>query len=57
MREAVRRVRDAMETINPTIGALIDLAERGDRDSAAKLFTLLYRELHRLATSSHVKAT
>lgn len=38
-----------METTNPTIGALIDLAERGDGASAGKLFTLLYRELHRLA--------
>jgi len=38
-----------METTNPTIGSLIDLAERGDGASAGKLFTLLYRELHRLA--------
>lgn len=49
MREAVRRARDAMETTNPTIGTLIDLAERGDGASAGKLFSLLYRELHRLA--------
>jgi RNA polymerase sigma factor (TIGR02999 family) len=49
MREAVRCVRDAMETIKPTIGALIDLAERGDGDSAGTLFTALYTELHRLA--------
>jgi RNA polymerase sigma factor (TIGR02999 family) len=38
-----------MGTTNPTIGILIDLAEQGDESSAAKLFTLLYRELHRLA--------
>lgn len=38
-----------METNNPTIATLIDLAERGDEASAGKLFTLLYRELHRLA--------
>lgn len=38
-----------METTNPTIGTLIDLAEHGDGASAGKLFTLLYRELHRLA--------
>ncbi len=38
-----------MDTTNPTIGTLIDLAERGDGASAGKLFTLLYKELHRLA--------
>jgi RNA polymerase sigma factor (TIGR02999 family) len=38
-----------METSNPTIGALIGLAETGDGASADKLFALLYRELHRLA--------
>jgi|SRR5580658_6042029 RNA polymerase sigma factor (TIGR02999 family) len=38
-----------METTNPTIGTLIDLAEHGDEASAGKLFALLYRELHRLA--------
>jgi RNA polymerase sigma factor (TIGR02999 family) len=38
-----------METTKPTIAALIDLAESGDGASAGKLFTLLYRELHRLA--------
>src|SRR5580698_4007149 len=49
MREAVRRVQDVMETANPTIGTLISLAERGDDASAAKLFSVLYRELHRMA--------
>jgi len=49
MREAVRRARDAMETTNPTIGTLIDLAERGNGASAGKRFRLLDRELHRLA--------
>lgn len=39
----------SMETNNPTIGTLIALAELGDEASAGKLFTLLYRELHRLA--------
>jgi RNA polymerase sigma factor (TIGR02999 family) len=34
---------------NPTVAALIDLAEQGDESSAEKLFTLLYQELHRLA--------
>jgi RNA polymerase sigma factor (TIGR02999 family) len=48
MREAVRRVSDAMET-NPTISALISLAEQGDETSAGKLFSLLYGELHRMA--------
>ena len=38
-----------METNNPTIGTLIALAELGDEASAGKLFTVLYRELHRLA--------
>jgi len=38
-----------MESTNPTIGALIELAEHGDDACAGKLFTLLYRELHRLA--------
>jgi RNA polymerase sigma factor (TIGR02999 family) len=32
-----------------TISKLIDLAERGDPESASKLFSLLYVELHRLA--------
>jgi RNA polymerase sigma factor (TIGR02999 family) len=49
MREPERHVRDVMETANPTIGTLIGLAEHGDQASAGKLFTLLYRELHRLA--------
>src|SRR5579863_5916377 len=49
MRESVRRVRDAMETTNPNISTLINLAERGDEVSAGKLFSLLYSELHRLA--------
>jgi RNA polymerase sigma factor (TIGR02999 family) len=49
MREAVRRVQDAMETANPSISTLIDLAEQGDEVSAERLFTLLYAELHRLA--------
>ena len=31
-----------METVDPSIGALIDLAEQGDGGSAEKLFTLLY---------------
>jgi len=31
------------------ISRLIDLAERGDQESAGKLFALLYAELHRLA--------
>ena len=42
-------VSEAMETADPTISALIDLAEQGDEVSAGKLFTLLYGELHRLA--------
>jgi RNA polymerase sigma factor (TIGR02999 family) len=37
-----------MET-NPTISALISLAEQGDETSAGKLFSLLYGELHRMA--------
>jgi RNA polymerase sigma factor (TIGR02999 family) len=49
MREAVRLVQDAMETADPSISKLIDLAEQGDEVSAAKLFTQLYAELHRLA--------
>ena len=49
MREAVRRVARTMETNNPTIATLIDLAEKGDEVSATRLFTLLYGELHRLA--------
>jgi RNA polymerase sigma factor (TIGR02999 family) len=49
MREAVRRVLDVMETANPTIGALISRAEQGDDASAGKLFSVLYRELHRMA--------
>lgn len=38
-----------METANPTIGTLISLAEQGDDASAARLFSVLYRELHRMA--------
>jgi len=38
-----------METTKPYISTLIDLAERGDEVSAAKLFSILYGELHRLA--------
>ncbi|HLW88574.1 MAG TPA: ECF-type sigma factor [Terriglobales bacterium] len=38
-----------METTNPNISTLINLAERGDEVSAGKLFSLLYSELHRLA--------
>jgi RNA polymerase sigma factor (TIGR02999 family) len=49
IREAVRRVSEAMDSAKPTISTLIDLAERGDEASAGKLFTLLYEELHRLA--------
>jgi RNA polymerase sigma factor (TIGR02999 family) len=49
MREAVRRVQDAMDTADPSISTLIDLAEQGDEVSAERLFTLLYGELHRLA--------
>jgi RNA polymerase sigma factor (TIGR02999 family) len=49
MREAVGRAREFRNTTHQTIGTLIDLAERGDEASASKLFTVLYRELHRLA--------
>jgi RNA polymerase sigma factor (TIGR02999 family) len=49
MREAVRRVLDAMQTADSSISTLIDLAEKGDEVSAGKLFTQLYAELHRLA--------
>jgi RNA polymerase sigma factor (TIGR02999 family) len=49
MREAVRRVADAMQTADPSVSTLIDLAEQGDEVSAGRLFTLLYAELHRLA--------
>jgi RNA polymerase sigma factor (TIGR02999 family) len=38
-----------MEPNGRDIATLIDLAERGDEDSAGELFTLLYGELHRLA--------
>lgn len=38
-----------METIDPNLSKLIALAEQGDEASAAKLFALLYGELHRLA--------
>ncbi len=38
-----------MDTADPSISTLIDLAEQGDEGSAEKLFTLLYGELHRLA--------
>lgn len=51
MREAVRRASRAMETVNPTISTLMNLAEHGDEVSSGKLFTLLYGELHRLAKS------
>jgi RNA polymerase sigma factor (TIGR02999 family) len=40
-----------METANPAVSTLINLAEHGDEVSADRLFTLLYRELHRLAKS------
>jgi RNA polymerase sigma factor (TIGR02999 family) len=43
------RVARAMETNDPTVATLIALAEQGDEASSAKLFTLLYAELHRLA--------
>lgn len=49
MREAERRVLDALVTAEPTISALMNLVEQGDEVSAGKLFTLLYGELHRLA--------
>ncbi|MGA7632291.1 MAG: ECF-type sigma factor [Terriglobales bacterium] len=45
----MRRVQDAMDTADPSISTLIDLAEQGDEVSAERLFTLLYAELHRLA--------
>lgn len=45
----MRRVQDAMQTADPSISTLIDLAEQGDEVSAERLFTLLYAELHRLA--------
>lgn len=45
----MRRVLDAMQTADPSISTLIDLAEQGDEVSAGKLFTQLYAELHRLA--------
>lgn len=51
MREAVPHPRDAMGTANHNICSLIGLAEQGDEACAAKLFTLLYEELHRLAKS------
>jgi RNA polymerase sigma factor (TIGR02999 family) len=38
-----------MDAPNPSISALIGLAEEGDEISAGKLFTMLYAELHRLA--------
>jgi RNA polymerase sigma factor (TIGR02999 family) len=38
-----------MHTANPSISALITLAEQGDEASAGRLFTILYSELHRLA--------
>lgn len=40
-----------MRATNPDISTLIDLAEQGDKASADMLFTVLYRELHRLAKS------
>ena len=49
MREPVRRVQDAMDTVDPSISTLIEWAEQGDEVSAEKLFTLLYGELRRLA--------
>jgi RNA polymerase sigma factor (TIGR02999 family) len=45
----VRRVQDAMDTVDPSISTLIEWAEQGDEVSAEKLFTLLYGELRRLA--------
>jgi RNA polymerase sigma factor (TIGR02999 family) len=47
--ETLCAVRDAMGTADTTISTLIELAEKGDEDSATKLFTLLYAELHGLA--------
>ena len=38
-----------MRQTDATISRLIDLAEQGDGESAGKLFSLLYGELHRLA--------
>jgi RNA polymerase sigma factor (TIGR02999 family) len=38
-----------MESTNPTISVLIELAEQGDEVSSGKLFSVLYAELHRLA--------
>jgi len=38
-----------MAAINPVISTLISSAEQGDGASAERLFSLLYRELHRLA--------
>jgi len=38
-----------MQATNPEISTLIGLAEQGDEASADKLFTVLYRALHRLA--------
>ena len=49
MRQIVHSVRNDMESTNPNISTLIDLAEQGDEASAGKLFTVLYGELHRLA--------
>lgn len=57
MREARRRAWDAMETSDANLSRLIDLAEQGDEVSAAKLFTLLYRELHRLAKRQLARQT
>lgn len=45
----MRRVQDAMDTVDPSISTLIEWAEQGDEVSAEKLFTLLYGELRRLA--------
>jgi len=49
MSEPVPHSGDAMETAHPSLSTLITLAEGGDEVSAERLFTLLYRELHRLA--------
>jgi RNA polymerase sigma factor (TIGR02999 family) len=38
-----------MDTLDPNVSTLIGLAEQGDEASAARLFALLYGELHRLA--------
>lgn len=45
----MRLAQHAMQTADPSISQLLDLAEQGDEVSAGKLFTQLYAELHRLA--------